>query len=120
MNELLRLASELVNARERATDGEWVGDGYSIYTNAVGGDYIIGGKHASEEDIEFITLAGNHAVDVIKGYQRMVEAALSLLEHAHFTREWRQLKTVADLWIKTAKESIPGVSDSKDHTNEES
>ena len=63
---------------------------------------------------------GEDAAYFLDGYQRLVKAALLLLEHAHFTKEWRQLETVAELWIKTAKESIPGVSDSQDHTNEES
>ena len=81
MSELLRKANELVEETED-----------SISSGSIDNIYNFADK----------------TVDVIKGYQRMIEAAISLMEHAHFTREWRQLETVADLWIETARESIPG------------
>ena len=105
MSELLRKANELVEARDRATDGEWVGDDYSIYTNAVGGDYIIGGKHASEEDIEFITLAANHGVDIIRGYQgllrRVIDGWNQKYYHSDDVERYRILKAEIE-------KSLPG------------
>lgn len=81
MSELRDLAHRLAESREKATDGEWAFEDHSIYTNAVGGDYIVGGKHASEEDLLFIVLAANHAVDIIKGYQDLLFRIRMLWDH---------------------------------------
>lgn len=118
MSELLRMANGLMDARAKAPEGPWKNGEYT--TNAADGYSIFFDDERLSNSSEFIVYAENHAVDVIKGYQRLVEAALSLLEHAHFTREWRQLETVADLWMTEAREAIPGASDSQEQSNEES
>lgn len=103
MSELLRKANELMEARRNAGQGEWKQDGFHVDQEK--GNYVQF-DIAFEGDIEFIVLAANNAVDIIKGYQRLLKAALMLIQHANFI-PYKELETVANLWITEAKAAIP-------------
>lgn len=72
MSELLELANRLIEAREMAKGfmgGDWELDGIP--------DEV---PSPSDAQFIFIVLAGNHAVDIIKGYQELLRKAADTLE----------------------------------------
>ena len=93
MSELLRKANELIEARARAGQGEWKQEGFHVDQER--GNYIQF-DIAFDGDIEFIVLAANHAVDVIKGYQgllrRVIDGWNQKYYHSDDVERYRILK----------------------------
>lgn len=63
MNELLRRANELIEARERRTSCMWT---------------------ARQYQDEFCHLATLHAANIIRGYQALLRCMVKLLDHGAF------------------------------------
>lgn len=101
MSDLLRLADELMDARDEATPGEWILYPGSI--DAVGGVPIAMDPDMKDEDITFIVQAANYAVDIIKGYQDLLRRIVDVYENTTVDETYFQLMT----HIRYAKASIP-------------
>lgn len=111
MSELLDLANKLVEAREKSPKGKWEDTGYII----AAGDAksIFHDQSRLDETSKFIVLAGNHAVDIIKGYQDLVKR-MSIIIHACamtiYSNSIQSHQDIIDatnaIW-KEANESIP-------------
>lgn len=120
MSELLRLANELIAARDKANMEEW-GWHYRPGDEDAPASIHAKGSHISTaiamcprfgidqfpHDAAFITLAANHAVDIVKGYQDLLRRAYVLLRHVEFDREFDYLEHETDEWLNDAIEALP-------------
>lgn len=101
MTELRDLAQQLIEARAKATPGEWHHN-----TASTRPAWLLDGEGPTLSDIEFITLAANNALDVIQAYQAILKRYLNIWNSREIHFPVKLLSSLSDL-SKEIRKSLP-------------